>query len=434
MQTYQWAMLSPVQQQKLLKRPALSADRDIEGQTKAIVDSIKIGGDKALWQAIKKFEKACPETLKVDKSIIQKAENAITDEAKAAIIKAYDNIRTYHSKQGYEPFEVSTMAGVTCQRIVRPLNRVGLYVPGGSAPLISTTLMLGVPAQLAGVTECFLASPPDQNGQIDPHILYAANLCGINSIYTMGGAHAIAAMAYGTETVPKVDKIFGPGNAYVTAAKSLVAQDGDGAALDMPAGPSEVCVIANDHTPVEFAASDLLSQAEHDPLSQVLLISTSEVIADKIIAETKRQLTKLTRASVAEAALENSVAIVANTMANALAISNQYGPEHLILCFEGAEHYLDSITNAGSIFVGPLTPESAGDYASGTNHVLPTYGYSRAYSGLSVEAFQKTISVQSINQQGLNGLGPSIITLAELEGLDAHANAVKIRLLLGDKT
>jgi histidinol dehydrogenase len=288
--------------------------------------------------------------------------------------------------------------------------------------------MLGIPAQIAGCPQITLCTPCDQDGNINPYILYAAQLCSIIQIFRIGGAQAIAAMAYGTQTIPKVDKIFGPGNAYVTEAKIQVSRDPQGAAIDMPAGPSEVCVIADDTTNSAFAAADLLSQAEHDVLSQVLLITVSQKKAKEVIAETERQLQALPRNSIATQALKNSTAIVASGIAQALEISNLYAPEHLILCFEGAEKYFDQVINAGSVFLGPWTPEAAGDYATGTNHVLPTYGYVRSYSGLGVEAFQKTITIQEITRSGLKNIGSAVENLAMLEGLKAHANAINIRL------
>ena len=294
--------------------------------------------------------------------------------------------------------------------------------------MVSTTLMIGSPSQIAGCPKRVLCTPCRKDGAVDPHILYAASLCGINNIYKVGGAQAIAAMAFGTDTIPEVDKIFGPGNAYVTAAKQLVADDPAGAGIDMPAGPSEVCVIADDTTNPVFAAADLLSQAEHDRMSQVVLITTSADKGREILSEVENQLGNLSRKDIAAEAIANSASIVVEDVEEAILVSNIYAPEHLILCFEGADKYVDMVQNAGSVFVGPWSTESAGDYCSGTNHVLPTYGYARCYSGLSVESFQKTITVQQASEEGLKNLSSTIETLAELEGLDAHARAVSLRV------
>ena len=319
------------------------------------------------------------------------------------------------------------MPGVQCRRITRPLENIGLYVPGGTAPLVSTTLMLGIPAQIAGCPNITLCTPCDKNGEVNPYILYAAKLCGIENIFKIGGAQAIAAMAYGTETIPKCDKIFGPGNAYVTEAKIQVSCDINGTAIDMPAGPSEVCVIANETSNPAFVAADLLSQAEHDINSQVLLITPSHNLSDQIQNEINNQLKTLPRRNIAKAALENSLAVIVDNMDEAITAANKYAPEHLILCFEDADKYLDDVQNAGSVFLGQCTPKAVGDYASGTNHVLPTYGYARSYSGLSVEAFQKTMTVQTITETGLSNIGNTVETLAILEGLDAHARTISIR-------
>ncbi len=428
MKTVVWNELSAGERAAFLRRPASESKAGVGRAVQSVVADVFARGDGALLDYTKKFDGADLSAvgLMVPAEKIAATPEEIRD-TYHVLRTAYNNIRTYHEKQGAREYEIETMPGVKCRRIVRPIERVGLYVPGGSAPLVSTALMLGVPAQLAGCKEIIMCTPCGKDGEVNPHILAAAQLCGIEKIYSIGGAQAIAAMAYGTQSVPKVEKIFGPGNAYVTAAKQMVALDPDGAALDMPAGPSEVLVVADDTTDEVFAAADLLSQAEHDPLSQVILVALSAEKAQAIMAETQAQLEKLPRKEIAAAALENSSCLIAADMNQALEISNLYAPEHLILGFDGAEAYVDRVENAGSVFVGPWSCESAGDYASGPNHALPTYGYARAYSGLSVEAFQRTMSVQELSRDGLEALGDTIETLAGIEGLDAHANAVRVR-------
>ncbi len=418
-----WNDLDACDIAKLLKRPTLARDGDVRNIVSSILESVRGEGDEAVKSYTQQFDNVVLDSLNVDQ-----AEQDLDADICKSIETAYQNIFSFHEKQGFKDFSVKTMDGVTCQRIIRPIDRVGLYVPGGTAPLVSTTLMLGIPAQLAGGAQVAMCTPCDRDGNINPYILYAAKLCGITNIYRVGGAQAIAAMAYGTQTISKVDKIFGPGNAYVTEAKMQVTQAVNGTAIDMPAGPSEVCVIVDDSTNPVFSAADLLSQAEHDVMSQVVLISTSKEITIAIDSEIQKQLEMLTRKDIAKKSIENSVSILAKDIEEAVKISNIYAPEHLILCFDSAIQYVEKIINAGSIFLGQWTPESAGDYASGTNHVLPTYGYARMYSGLSVEAFQKTLSVQEITQKGLQNLGSTVETLAELEGLGAHANAVSVRL------
>lgn len=427
MKTHVWADLSPRERQAALSRPA-AGRQDLETQVRAIIDTVRQGGDEALRSYARQFDKAVLDDIAVAPDDIAQAGRRLSLEARAAIDTAFGTIRAFHEQQGYRPYEIETIAGVTCRRAVRPIERVGLYVPGGSAPLVSTALMLGVPSLLAGCPVRILCTPSDETGSVHPGILYAAHLCGIETVFRVGGAQAIAAMAYGTATIPKIDKIFGPGSARVTLAKAIVAQDAAGAALDMPAGPSEVCVIATGDTDPVFAAADLLAQAEHDPQAHVVLIALSAQKAADILEETKAQLSSLPRKAIAAAALEHSVALVARDRAEALAIANAYAAEHLILCFDNAEDWLPEIINAGSVFLGPWTPESAGDYASGTNHVLPTYGYARAYAGLSVEHFQRSMTVQSLSRDGLRAIGPAVTTLARLEGLEAHARAVTLRL------
>lgn len=427
MKTVIWSELDKKAKAEALARPSVSTGQDVIRIASDIIQTVQNDGDTALKTYTQKFEGVELADLRVSAAELDAAESKISAEAKAAIDQAYDNISAFHKNQGYKPFSVDTMPGISCSRHVRAYETVGLYVPGGSAPLISTTLMLAIPAQIAGCKNRVICTPCDKDGNINIHILYAAQKCGIDHVFKVGGAQAIAAMAYGTESILKCDKIFGPGNAYVTAAKTLVAADSQGAALDMPAGPSEVLVIADDTTNAEFAAADLLSQAEHDPMSQVILLSTNQKICDAILQEVNRQIEDLPRKEIAQKAIDNSRAIICASLDEAIDVSNLYAPEHLILCFDSAGDYESKVQNAGSVFVGQYACESAGDYASGTNHVLPTYGYARNYSGLSVEAFQKTITFQNLTREGLNALGDTIETLAELEGLDAHKRAVSRR-------
>ncbi|MFA4994865.1 MAG: histidinol dehydrogenase [Bdellovibrionales bacterium] len=422
-----WEKQSKEERQRLLQRPTAQTNRDTEGIVKAILDDVRREGDVALRRYTQKFDKYDPTPILIAEKQIDEAEQKIDPSLRQAIKSAYANLMIFHKRQGYQPFAVETLPGLKCERIVRSIPKVGLYIPGGTAPLLSTTLMLGVPSQLAGNGLCVLCTPCNAQGEINPAILFAAKICGIRLIARVGGAQAIAAMAFGTESVPAVDKIFGPGNVYVTQAKILAAKEPNGPAMDMPAGPSEVLVIVDASTPACFAAADLLAQAEHDTRSQVVLIAESETQIDAIRDEVSRQLELLPRKAIAQEAIKNSLAIVAASKEQAIEISNAYAPEHLILCFEGAEAYLNLVQNAGSVFCGLYTPESFGDYASGTNHVLPTEGYARAYAGLTVEAFQKTITVQQASKPGFDALTKTVVTMAEAEGLDGHARAVKIR-------
>ncbi|MEG3695577.1 histidinol dehydrogenase, partial [Vibrio coralliirubri] len=348
----------------------------------------------------------------------------LTPEMKQALEQAYSNIAKFHEAQKPQPIKVETQPGVVCEQVTRAINTVGLYIPGGSAPLPSTVLMLGVPAQIAGCRKVVLCSPPP----IADEILYVAKLCKIDEVYNVGGGQAVAAMAYGTESVAKVDKIFGPGNAYVTEAKRQVSNDFRGAAIDMPAGPSEVLVIADETADADFIAADLLSQAEHGPDSQVVLVTPSPVVADQVTEAVQKQLKELSRANIAQQALASSLIIIAESLTQAIAISNFYGPEHLIVQTKNPRELLPLLDNAGSIFLGDWSPESAGDYASGTNHVLPTYGYTKTYSSLGLADFSKRMTVQELTADGLKGLAPTVVTMAEAEGLDAHKRAVTIRV------
>jgi len=393
----------------------------IEQRVVPILAQVKERGDAALKEFALAFDKVSLESLTMPSELINQAEASLTTELKQAIQQAYSNIRTFHEAQKQAPQKIETMTGVTCWRKSVGIDKVGVYIPGGTAPLFSTVLMLGIPAQIAGCREVVLCTPSDH-----PAILYAAGLCGITKIFRVGGAQAIAAMAYGTETIPQVYKIFGPGNQYVTAAKMLVNKEG--VAIDMPAGPSEVAVYADDTANPAFVAADLLSQAEHGIDSQVLLVSTSESLIDAVNVELEKQLAVLPRAEFAAKALENSQAVLVENEAIALEMLNQYAAEHLILSVANAEEVSDKIYNAGSIFLGNYTPESAGDYASGTNHTLPTNGFAKAYSGVSLDSFVKKITIQHISQEGIQTLGNTIIEMAEAESLKAHANAVRVRL------
>lgn len=425
-----WQQLDQKARQALLERPLQQESDSVKQQVRDIIRAVRTEGDAALKRFSLEFDKLPGNPLRLSDELQQSLIASLAEELKTAIEIAYRNIRTFHAAQLPENIRIETQPGVVCELNYSALDQVGLYVPGGSAPLPSTVLMLGVPAQLAGCRRVVLVTPPGQPeaGDIAAEIVYAASLCGITEIYTLGGAQAVAALAYGTETIGKVDKIFGPGNRYVTEAKQQVSQDARGAAIDMPAGPSEVLVIADDSANPVFVAADLLSQAEHGPDSQVVLVSPSEALLVNTISELKRQTALLPRAEIAKKALSNSRLILTPDLATAALVSNQYAPEHLIIQTADDQALLGKLTNAASIFVGPYTPESAGDYASGTNHVLPTYGYSRNHSSLSLADFYRRYTVQSLTAAGMRDLGPVIVKLAKAEGLDAHANAVSFRL------
>ncbi|QTH73149.1 histidinol dehydrogenase [Pseudoalteromonas xiamenensis] len=423
-----WNEVSESMQKSALCRPAIAVSEKVMAVTTSIIESVKNQGDEALLEMAKNFDNRKSPRLLVPQEEIEQSTSALSTELKEAIERAYQNIRTFHECQKPSDISVKTQPGVDCMLKFQAIESVGLYVPGGSAPLPSSVLMQGVCAQLAGVKTIVLATPVKGDDSIHPAILYAAKLCGINTIVEAGGAGAIAAMALGTSTIPKVNKVFGPGNSYVTMAKQLLSQQLPGFAIDMPAGPSEVLVIADDGANPAFIAADLLSQAEHGEDSQVILLCTSESVIQETKVEIGQQLKALSRANIARAALENSSFILTESLEQAFSISAEYGPEHLILQIRRADDYLDQVKNAGSVFVGDFTPESAGDYASGTNHVLPTYGYSKVYSSLNLLDFYRTYTVQQITQNGLQELSRAILPLAEAEGLDAHANAVTIRL------
>jgi histidinol dehydrogenase len=411
-----------------LLRPATRDDESVRVTAAEIIRSVRSGGDVAVRAMTSKFDGTELDDLKVSEHELAAAAGELKPRALAAIDLAIANVRRFHEPQIPLPIEVETMPGVSCRRVSHAIDSVGLYVPAGTAPLPSAAIMLAVPAAIAGCPTRIMCTPPRPDGTADPAVLVAASRSGVTDVYKVGGAQAIAAMAYGTETIPKVYKIFGPGNAWVTSAKTQISADSDGAAIDMPAGPSEVLVIADRNASVEFVAADLLSQAEHGVDSQVVLLTPSEELAQEVQTEIEVQLALLSRADIARQALQNSLAILVRDIETAIEISNMYAPEHLILQFADAKRALSSIRNAGSVFVGPWSPESVGDYCSGTNHVLPTYGAANTYSGLGVDQFMRQMTVQELTRDGLAELGDAVVTLSELEGLDAHAAAVTRRL------
>ncbi|MFM2363109.1 MAG: histidinol dehydrogenase [Bacteroidota bacterium] len=409
----------------LLKRPAFD-NTALEQKVKVIMGYVKLEGDVAVKRYTQQFDGAVLQDLKVSTAEIAAAVARIPSDLKQAIATAKNNIETFHRQQLQEPVLIETMPGVQCWRKNVGIEKVGLYIPGGTAPLFSTLLMLGIPAKLAGCKEIVLCSPPNKEGQLHDAILYAAQLVGVTNIYKCGGVQAIAAMTFGTDTIPKVYKLFGPGNQYVTAAKQLAVKEG--LAIDMPAGPSEVAVLADDTAVPAFVAADLLSQAEHGADSQVLLVATNEKVITAIQLELDKQLTALPRKELAAQALTNSKAIVVHTIDEAIDLLNRYAAEHLIISCKDADTIAEKIVNAGSVFIGNYSPESVGDYASGTNHTLPTNGFAKVYSGVSVDSFVKKITYQKLSKEGLDAIAATVITMAAAEGLDAHANAVRIRL------
>ncbi len=409
----------------ILKRPQLNTE-SLDASVSNILNEVKEHGDAALKKFASMFDKVTIENFIVTSEEIDNAATLIDQELKDAINNAKQNIEKFHAAQISKEPKIEVQPGITCWRKSLPIERVGLYIPGGTAPLFSTILMLAIPAKLAGCKEIILCSPPDKAGSLHPAILYTAQLVGISAIYKVGGAQAIGAMAYGTETITQVSKIFGPGNQYVTAAKQLVQKDG--VAIDMPAGPSEVAILADDTAVPEFIAADLLSQAEHGIDSQVLLVTTSEKIANETAMAVQQQLTRLPRLAMAKQALEHSKIVVVKTMEEGVALINKYAPEHLIIATENDETIGEKIMNAGSVFLGNYSPESVGDYASGTNHTLPTNGYARAYSGVSVDSFVKKVTFQKLTEAGLHSIAKTVEVMAEAEGLMAHANAVRVRV------
>lgn len=410
---------------EILQRPAIETGA-LFGTVSKVLDDVRLNGDEALRRYELEFDHVSLEKLNVEDGEFYEAVNYIPEDLKKAIDVAYSNIHKFHSAQRFEEIKVETSPGVTCIQRSVPISKVGLYIPGGTAPLFSTVLMLAIPAKIAGCSEIVLCSPPDRNGKINPYILYAARIAGVTNVYKVGGAQAVAAMAYGTESVPKVDKIFGPGNQYVVAAKQLVSLSD--VAIDMPAGPSEVEVLTDESSNPSFVAADLLSQAEHGADSQVLLVSTDRNMIDKVVVELEKQLEELSRKEIAAKSISHSQAIYVDNMETAISITNEYAPEHLILSVKNYNDIASKITNAGSVFLGQYACESAGDYASGTNHTLPTKAYAKAYSGLCLDSFMRKMTLQELTPQGIKSIGHAVELMAGAEGLDAHKNAMNLRL------
>lgn len=428
MKTVDWNTLDRAAREAILRRPAQARNRERADAVATIIADVRRDGDDALRALTERLDGCRLDALAVPSAAFDAAESALDPALKAAIAQARARIEAFHRAGMPGPVRVETAPGVVCERMTRPVTRVGLYVPAGSAPLPSTALMLGVPAQLAGCREVVLCTPPRKDGSVDPAVLYAARLCGIERVYRLGGAQAIAAMAVGTHSVPRCDKLFGPGNSWVTEAKQQVSAEPGGPAIDMPAGPSELLVIADADADPRFVAADLLSQAEHGPDSQVLLVTDAPALAAAVTAEVERQVATLARQSTARKALDESRVIGVDSLMQAAAVSNAYAPEHLILNVGDPRALLEQIESAGSVFLGAWSPESVGDYCSGTNHVLPTYGHARAWSGVSVASFMKLVTVQQLTTSGLRQIGACAVTLAEAEGLEAHARAVRLRL------
>ena len=410
---------------EILKRPTKTVD-DIESTVYEVFSEILSNGDSAVSDYTAKFDGVNLSHLLVTDTEVEEAEKLVADTLKQAIQLAKSNIDKFHAAQKTNRVEVETVDGVKCWQEKRPIQKVGVYIPGGTAPLFSTVLMLAVPAKLAGCSEIVLCSPPDKQGKIHPAILYTANLCGVTKIIKVGGIQAIAGLTFGTETIPKVYKIFGPGNQYVTVAKQLATKFG--VAIDMPAGPSELLVVADDTANASFVASDLLSQAEHGTDSQVIMVSTSKSLIEEVEREVEIQLLSLPRKDIAQESIKNSKLIYVENDEIALELINEYGPEHFIVCVDNEDFYINGIVNAGSVFIGNYTPESAGDYASGTNHTLPTNGYAKQYSGVNLDSFLKSMTFQKISAEGIKNIGSAIELMAEAEGLQAHKNAVTLRL------
>ncbi len=430
-QVINWQTLSQQEQKNVLARPAIADNALLSTQVNNILAQVKAKGDQALFEFTEKFDGVVLNTLRVTNEQVQQAKRALTSKRLAAIEKAYQQIKCFHQAQTPQDITVETTPGVRCILKTEAIESVGLYIPAGSAPLPSTVLMLGVPAQIVNCPRVVLVCPPNKNGQLANEILAAADLCGISEIYAVGGAQAIAALAYGTESIPAVNKVFGPGNRYVTEAKKQLSQQVAGFAIDMPAGPSELLIIGDESSDPTFIAADLLSQAEHGADSQVILLTNSARLIAQVTEELDKQVTLLSRQEIAKKALAHSRLILVNDIEQACEVSNEYGPEHLIVQTQQPQTLLPKLRNAGSIFIGAYTPESAGDYASGTNHVLPTYGYSKVISSLSLADFSRRFTVQELTRDGLASLADCIIELTDAEGLDAHQRAVTIRLKNG---
>jgi len=426
METFNYSDLNKADTARLVQRNVDPAN-EIRALVENVIEQVKLHGDRALFDYAQQFDKVELTKLYLNKTELEELASAVSEDQQEALQTAYANIYKFHKAQLKQEDKVETMPGVTCWRELRAIEKVGLYIPGGTAVLPSTFLMLGIPARIAGCNEIVVCSPPQKNGKVNAFIAYVALMLGIDRVYLVGGSQAIAAMAYGTETITRVDKIFGPGNQFVTKAKTII-QSTTTTAIDMPAGPSEVLVIADNTAKPAYVAADLLAQAEHGIDSQSILVCTSQNIADKTLAEVEKQLAVLPRAEIAKQAIDNSYVIITKTLDEAMDFSNQYAPEHLILATTGWQQLTAKIVNAGSVFLGNLTPESAGDYASGTNHTLPTSSYARAYSGVSVDSFVKKITFQYLTEEGIQNIGPSVEILAEMEGLHAHRNAVSVRM------
>ena len=424
----EWSSLSAVERRAALRRPAQADTDGLHRRVSEIISEVRARGDQALLDFTERFDGVKLRSLEVDAAEFEAAEKTLTTEQRVALERAISNVRRFHEAQLSNPLRIETSPGVICERHFRAIDAIGLYVPAGVAPLPSTAIMLAVPANIAGCPTRVICTPPRKDGTADPAVLFVAKLCGVARVFKVGGAQAVAAMAYGTESIPKVDKVFGPGNSWVTAAKIIAANDPDGAALDLPAGPSEVLVIADERANPDFVAADLLAQAEHSADAQAILVTTSRALAEATIQQLETQMRRLGRESTLRESINHARLFIVDSLKTAFELSNAYAPEHLIVQVVNARDWLPSIRNAGSVFLGAWTPETMGDYCSGTNHVLPTYGFARAYSGLSLVDFQKRMTVQELSADGLRDLGPTAVTIAGLEGLDAHANAVQVRL------
>lgn len=426
-----WKTLSELEQAQVLKRAVMGNDQDIQIRIKEIISAVRMNGDQAIRLLTQLYDYVDLAAFKVQEDEFERARHRVNNNTRKAIARVIAQLTVFHQRQKPFDINVETSPGIVCEKIYKPIQRVGLYIPGGSAPLVSTVMMLAVPAQIANCPIRILCTPPKLDGTIDSQILVAAEMCGIKNIYKVGGAQAIAAMAYGTESIPKVDKIFGPGNQWVTQAKMVVAQDAEGAMYDLPAGPSEVMIIADQYANPEYIAADLLSQAEHGSDSQSILLCTDEELINQVILAMQNQSRNLPRKNIVNASLKNCRLILVDSVKDAITIANQYAPEHLIIQTQFPGKYIEEIQCAGSVFLGEWSPESAGDYASGSNHVLPTYGYARTISGLSVNDFMRSITIQELTQSGLSDIAETIRELTKIEGLEAHWNAVNIRLNSG---